>query len=524
MASKSCLTCPSCIHAADVPVHFKKAVTNADVCLRTGNILSRPGQSDSENERIKIEFAAKCPMYGEAQPAKAPAFLTAQVGIGDPEVIGRMASMVVDPADRPTTCAGCANFIPSDVIHTELGWNLGMCSAKGRLLFAKNMTDEAASCGVGLKGTPRDNTVGVILFPEYDMQSSLVGVSVSRSSGPRDYNKDRVDPRTYVTDKPVTDDDRDACIRAWRRVIDPEGMRQDLFLPIFDGLELCGFDPRTTYGNHRPDLYIDYQNLLYDLTALMHGSDEVANDETPLLIGGAGEGKTEAACWYAWLMDLPFHRIPVRGDSEARELVGTTQLLIDEATGLQVTRFVPGRITRHFGTPCVLDVDELNMSSEIAALTRPMFDSARQLFVEEANLMIEKSGYCFPILTQNPSDDPKYVGTQPLSAADWDRLMPIVMIRPPENVEREIILTHMVDAGVKLPTKTLDQIMQIATDIRALIDNGTLPIAWGLRAQIKVARASAFFSLEKAYRRALVDGMEAEQADLVLAVVRSVAS
>ena len=56
-----------------------------------------------------------------------------------------------------------------------------------------------------------------------------------------------------------------------------------------------------------------------------------------------------------------------------------------------------------------------------------------------------------------------------------------------------------------------------------MIEDGTLALAWGLRSQIKVARKTKYYSLEKAYRRAVLDGMEPEVVNSVMGIVRGVA-
>ena len=50
-------------------------------------------------------------------------------------------------------------------------------------------------------------------------------------------------------------------------------------------------------------------------------------------------------------------------------------------------------------------------------------------------------------------------------------------------------------------------------------DNGELPITWGVRNQIKVARATAWFPFERAYRLAVLDYLEPDTRAMVTEVV-----
>jgi hypothetical protein len=65
----------------------------------------------------------------------------------------------------------------------------------------------------------------------------------------------------------------------------------------------------------------------------------------------------------------------------------------------------------------------------------------------------------------------------------------------------------------------LNTIMQIAKELRELGENGTLNATWGVRQQIKVARALQFFSMPEAYRLAAADYLEPEQRELIISEV-----
>src|SRR3954468_5890237 len=144
---KDCKSCPSFCVAADAEAILRKD-PGADVCTRFGHILSRPDQTESANERVRIAFATPCANHGEARPTFLPEQLSALVAIGDPFVAAEMATRTqpLEDEERPATCTGCKNFIPPPVVKKELGWTLGMCAAKGRLLFPTRYTQEATEC------------------------------------------------------------------------------------------------------------------------------------------------------------------------------------------------------------------------------------------------------------------------------------------------------------------------------------------------------------------------------------------
>ena len=519
--AKSCSTCDGCVLADQTRAVFKRDV-GADVCATTGNILSRPGLDDSANERIKHSIAETCPSYGQPRPTGRPANLVCHVAIGDPKAITASATRGAPSGlDKPPTCNGCVNFIPHTVVKKELGWSLAMCAVKGRLLFNNDLFREASVCEQGFTGEPRDTADGVMLLPQYDGGTTPVGVKPRPAGAGHAAGMARhfaVDPRDFETDVPVTDGERDKFfVKAWRLIEDPEGIKPAVKVPVFYGEKLCGFDPRDTYGNYRPDLYIDHQGLIYDLAVLL-----LDIEFSPVMIGQAGTGKTEAACVLAWLMDLPFYPIAVDKGTEIHHLAGDPGLVIDPASGKQITTFVKGSLTRVYDQPGVIIVDEPNLRNDVYEFLRPAL-GVRELEIKETGERLTQGFHTFLMCSQNPAHDPIYVGTEPMNVADMDRAVPIEVGLPPEAIERDIILAHCKKRdGYDLDPRVLDQIMQIAKDIRQSIEDGNLPIAWGIRTQIKVARLTRVFSIQKAYRRAIVDFLDQNQADLIMSFVSTV--
>lgn len=515
--STSCEACPSFVKAADTGFVLAKPV-DSDICVRFGHILSRPGVSTAASVRIRSSLAESCPAFGQDRPAIALEFPTALVSMGDPLAVALLSTRPPrTEAEEPAACNGCEFFVPPSVVKAELGWTQGMCAIKGRLIFSDRYVKEARGCRDGRIGEKRDTTDGILLLPAYDAGMASA-VKVRRTTAPIDASNHRQDPRSYPTDKPTDDDDAALYIRAWRQVDDPEGVREPLFLPIFDGTKLCGFDPRTSYGQTRPDLFIDHQGLLYDLAAEMH-----EQGKTPILIGEAGVGKTDMATWLAWLMDLPVEMHSMRADTEVEDFIGHGTL--EEKNGVTVTGYERGLFVTAFESPCVQLVDEYNVAPDsIMHFLRPAIDGRQEIVLDKAGgARCRRHPFNFLMGAQNPPWDARYIGTKVLSAADFDRITGIAVWLPPEIIERQIITERCADAGYTIEVDTLDKVMQVATDVRRQIKDGSLQIAWGVRSNIDVAIKTRYYSFEKAYRRAVLDLLEPEVADLIVASIRSVA-
>lgn len=518
--TRSCRDCPSFTAASNM-LDVTKMTLGCDFCPTKGRVLTGPNFDDASNAQLCETIAENCDAYGLSR-ATTPV-LTASLGIGNPMVSVQMTQKPAAANERPVVCTSCEWFVPANFVADELGYKAPLCSAKGRLLFPQKLIIEAANCGEGRNGPSTTSTQGVLLSDEYKrtyvpftpIQVDPVAHTFQLTE---EMERHQVDPRDYVTDKEVTAEDEYNFIRSWRKVEDPEGLHEPIFLPIFWGEKLAGIEPRDTYGGHRPDLYVDHQGLLYDMAV------ELLHNETPLLIGTAGTGKSEIGCWMAWLMDLPFDRIDVKKGTEAYHFIGETTLVADPDTGSTVMKFKKGRFAANYDKPGITMINEPNLVQAIFEFLRPVFDNAKQLGLDEAQgEIIERHQYRYIMCSQNPPWDPMYVGAEPLSAADIDRVSSIWVDLPAESIERAIITKHCRDSGYDIDSVMLDKVMQVAHDLRQQIKDGTLPIAWGLRAQIKVAKKTRFYSFEKAYRRAVMDGMEPEVVDAIMLSVRSVA-
>lgn len=503
----SCFGCPSLIQTYDTSF-FRKSI-GVPVCARFGKPIGRITSSKAESEAIAKHFASNCEEYGKPKPA-IPNWDDAkfQVMLPDPEAIGVKPSS----PELVTSCAGCKFFVREDRVARDVGWATGLCSAKGKLLLANRYTLEARACTVKDFGKARQDTSGLTFLPEYE--DSFVG----NSDPVRQYKKsleDFVDPSEYPTDKPVSKEDTESGIRAWRKITDPVS-GNSVHLPIFDSNFFSEEDrqkiPRTGDDEH-PEDYIDHNFYTYRVAVLW-----TQLDETPAFWGVSGTGKTEFFRHMAWLMSLPFERFSITGSTELDDLAG--KMHYTEGTG---THFEYGRLPQAWMKPSVIVIDEPNTGPpDVWQFLRPLTDNSKQLVLDmNSGERISRHSDCYLGMAMNPTWDSLNVGTQVLGDADANRLMHLFVDLPPATLEREIIKKRCEHDGYDIPADTLDMVMAIAKDIRALTEDGTLPLTWALRPQIKVARALRWFDAMTAYQMGSADYLEPEARAMLLDVVRS---
>lgn len=503
---KSCLSCSNFIAAADVPKRYSRQV-GVPMCGKFDKPIGRKIDPPMDLPHVATKLAEHCSGYNQprdSRPARAY-----KVAFPDPnqDVTGYPAG-----DDRVKTCHSCKHFASQDVVMTEWGWMTGACSKLGFLVPGHSAVSIGSRCMVSDFGTQRGTMLGVTLFPEYDeeyLTPDLIGV----------FKKDNAfDPLTHETDRPVTEAQAAKGIRAWYLVRDMERPEYDtgIYLPIYD---LNRYDeverskvPQTGDDEH-PESYLDHNNAVFQIAALWVGLDE-----SPALWGPPGVGKTELGRHLAWIMQLPFIRISVTGSTELDDLAG--QMHYVEGQG---TEFRHGRLSAAWKKPGIILLDEPNVGQpEVWQFLRPLTDNSKQLVLDmNQGERIDRDDDAFLLMAMNPAWDPRNVGTQVIGDADQRRLMHVSMSMPPEEIEKQIITTRCAVDDYTIPPVTLKAIMGIAKELRGLSDQGTLPTTWGVASQIKVARATQFFSLQQAYRIAVGNFLEPKQADMILDVVKS---
>lgn len=522
---KSCDTCPSRVSAGTDAVAFfgKRGDFGVAMCGRYGYVLEQPGRDEAINKRIATITASSCDEHGQDRPDNPPNMLQSVVGFPLTAVRPRQ------PGDhQPMACVGCEHFIDIAVVEKELGWRAPMCAAKAVLLHPTRLAQEASECAIGVTGANKTTTEGVVgIDPRFEGIATVrMGTRESFAGGPYDPAKFiSIDPREYETDLPVTAEHAAAGIRAWRKVPDPKGEKPPIYMPIFNGEKLVGFDPRDTYGEHAPHLYLDHSGLLYTWAAYAMGGIDPSGrglNKCLALVGPAGTGKTEFFAFVAWLMDLPLYVISCRPDMSPFELIGGNALVPNEDETGTITRFIPGRFLSNFDKPCVMVLDEFaSLPDEGWFALRGVFVGAKSVTVEEHSITKHQGPLTFIGLATNPDYDPAYRGVRPLSPADKQRFPWKAVDLPDENTERKIILSHCDDLGYELPLDVLDKIIVIGQEIREVIKSEGLDASWGIRPNVAVAQASWVFSLEDAYRTTMLDALEPALADSLMTIVKS---
>lgn len=504
----SCDTCPAMLLARDVPSKFRRSVGSA-VCGRFGTPLDRPGATDLTVIRKQHEyFASKCGSYGEPMPAQ-PVEDRFLVALPDPTVMRPSDDDV--KRDACTSCAMCSKYVRDDAVAENMGWTSGMCSAKGKLILTNRQVYEARDCEYREAGTPRRDTRGMVLFPEYEddfgsfdpVKAFLAGV------------ENQVDPAEYPTDMPVSDEDAEEGIRAWRKIEDPESGNHT-YLPVFRrdffSDEEAALIPMTGDPEH-PELYVDHFRGVY-LAAVCWSE----LDETPALNGEAGTGKTELFRHLAWLMCAPFRRLSITGSTELDDLAGKMRYSKDRGTYFQY-----GRLPIAWTHPGVICIDEPNTGPpDVWQFLRPLTDNSKQLVLDvNEGEVIKRHDSAYLGMAMNPAWDVRNVGTQEISDADANRLFHVYVELPPEKLEREIIKARVKLDGWEIDEDRLDMVMSIAKDLRALAKEGTIGVSWAIRPQIKVARALRWFDTVTAYRRAIADFLEPDAQQALLDAVKA---
>jgi len=508
---KSCLTCPSYLTPQESQTFFNKNI-GAPVCARFGKPIGSAHTTDKQRKEVAQAIAKTCSSHGEDRPNSVDwSEARFKVTFPDPEVLqfNRKTSQ-----ENVRNCQLCEHFVSEQVVAKDLGFGVGLCSAKGNLILPSRMTFEARDCeerSAGLNGV-RTNTNGLVMLPEYSADFTL-------STDPVKYHQQMklhsVDPTLHETEYEVSDEDESGGIRAWRKVEDPNTGNATL-LPIFRRDFFTEQEqahiPKTGDDEH-PEDYVDFGFYVYKVSVLWRELDE-----TPGAWGQSGVGKTEFGRHMAWLMQVPFIRISVTGSSEIEDLAGSMRYSPEKGTYWQ-----DGRVTKAWSSACVLVVDEPNTGPpDVFQYLRPMFDNSKQLVLDQNDGETrDRHEHCYPLVAMNPAWDSKNVGTHEISDADANRLMHITFTLPPERLEREILVTRCAHDNYAVDVDILDSVMRIAKDIRALCEEDTLPITWGIRPQLKVVRATRWFSMKEAYRMAIADFLEPTVQEQFMSVVDS---
>lgn len=503
---ESCINCPSYVAAEDTAAVFGRNL-GVPACKRFGSLLGRPGLDDHDTSTLHQYMAMTCGGFGLPAPANAPEQPAMKIFEPDERVVTEAA---MAPTDTLINCRNCKNCVGQVAVKRETGFPFEACLAKGKIIIQARK--ECQGCPFAQKGKPQETLGGINFLEHYETGFKLpTDQVISRIQG----TGATTDPSDYPTDRELTDSDRENGVRSWRRLTDPEHTGNEAWLPVFEpGIfsdEELAMVPQM--GDHtHPETYVDYAGLTYAFAA-----EAYELQETLVLQGDPGLGKTEFARHVAYLMQVPFRRFSFTSASEVDDMIG--KMMYDPEKG---TYFHRGRLVDAYSRPGVMVLDELNLAEPaLREALRPLFDNNKQLVLDAGmGEMVSRDPFCFLVIAQNPSWDIRNTGAREGDDADYNRLAVIDVPYPPEVVERHIIVERCKLDGYKIPDETVDLIVKIAGDIRISAEQGLVPFTWGIRQQIKVARKTQFYGLLTAYRRAALDFYEPETREVVMKIVR----
>lgn len=526
----SCKTCPAFM---DEQRQTSVIGTNIGTAACPKRLLSigRPGSKSEETAPAAL--ASKCSEYNKPTQLANGQGLAIEYSVAFPDVMRQ--SQVQDRPQSVSSCNDCEHFVFQDTVESGPGWTTGFCQAKGSLLLTDRLYRYAEKCdyrtyaaeSTSVRRRTRWDDLGITLFPELqdpintaDPKFILKRIREGKIEDPRKFEN---------AEKSVSPLAQALGIRAWRKVEDQLGFGPSVWLPVFD---LKSIDHSTVpdywelseelakvpqmEDEEEPHKYIDYSNLTYMSTVLW-----VRLNMTPALWGPPGVGKTEFFRHIAWLMQLPFYRVPITASSEIDDIAG--KMMYSPERG---TYFHLGRVSRAWGIPCILDIDEANAGPpEVWQFIRPMTDNAKQLVLDQDRAqVIPKHRAAYLGLAMNPAWDNRNSGIAEIADPDASRLMHLYVDLPPEEIERGIIEQRLISDkwSPEEIASTLDTLMKVARDLRALSAEGTIPITWGLRNQLAVARVKRYMTWRMAYRIGAADALEPQVRDVVLDAVGSV--
>lgn len=419
----------------------------------------------------------------------------------------------VNNLTEPSTCLQCAFFVRDSEMISEVGIASNGCRLLSITIKPGAAADSANGCKVGIMQNEFKEVGLGVLVDSIELAVSKHLVPPREIQFPEEDEEDADNQGN--AERVLTDEEKSAGIVEWEEIKNPSQGGPSIFIPIFDpnvfDEEERSKIPNTGDDEH-PENYVDHQNILYRAAAIWLGLSQ-----TPALNGIPGVGKTEAFRYIAWKMRLPFERVSITNRTELDDLAGKMQVSPDKGTYFQY-----GRIPKAWNKPCVIVIDEPNVGPpDVWQFLRPLTDNSKQLVLDMNNgERISKNKFCFMGMAFNPTWDLRNVGTHEISDADGSRLMHISVPAPTEALERKIITEACKVDGYKIPDAILDSIMRIAKDIRELAPQD-FPVHWGIRQQIKVARAAQYFSLKDCYRMAAADLLHPDDSEQIFQIVNA---
>lgn len=519
---RTCSVCPSFVTGPSQTRLFGSNI-GGPVCGFKMLPLLMPNQSPDTSKKVLKSIAKTCSKFG------AEVNLLPLTDESKPELkVGMDAvAMGSTPDDDQTysNCITCSHAVPANIVRIKTGWTGTICKRNGWLMSDSRLPNYSKSCGTYRQqaGPKVDPLKSFTFFPQYDHAFGDVNYARQYESSLDNF----VDPKDYPTDKPVSDKARATRgIRAWRKIVDPKGYGDDIFLPVFDRSAMVwDKDNKTRFplfdeealslipnagDREAPEQYADHGALLYTFGVLW-----MKLDETPAAWGMGGTGKTEIQRHLAWLMQLPLRIVAIDGSSEIDSVFG--KMLFEEGE----TKPHYGTLSVGWSNANVLLIDEPNTGpAEVWQQIRGMTDNRQKIHLSHLkDEILTRHVDCYAAMAMNPQWHPLNIGALTVGDADLSRLSHVYFDYPPADVEKSIITRRVARDGWEVPEDKLSKVMEVATELRGLCNSGVLHSSWGVRHQIKLARSLRWFDPVTAYRRALGDALEPNQWDQVMSIV-----
>ncbi len=506
---KSCASCPSFL-ADNKQRQTMGSNIGGPICGIKMLPLLAPNQPKDTQNRALAFNASDCDQYGvEVNFETKDSRYTPDLIVG----ADSQAMLAESDDQRNARCGDCVHYVSSGEVSEHSGWTASLCRASGSLMPDDRLQNYASKCGrfkmrVGPRSR-RGNLGFFIFFKQFGPDFGKVNVVA-------EYRKalsNSMDPGAHPTDREVTAAHKARGIKSWRKIVDPEGYGAPTYLPVYEVLsfpeELRVLVPKTGDDEH-PEMYADHNGFLYTIAVMWQELNE-----TPAWWGQGGVGKTEFARFLAWLMQSPFNRLNITSSTDLDDLVGKMRFEGGE------TVYQYGRLPKAWKSPGVLLLDEPNTGPpDVWQVLRPLTDNSRMLVLDQnRGERIPRGPDTYLAMAMNPAWDPRNVGTNSIGDADNSRLMHMFFSLPPKDLEVEIIQKRVGLDGWQLSAQQAKALMGVAEDLRGQGD--ALHTTWGIRHQIKAARALRWFSPPVAYRRAVGDSLEPSQLELILTSVNS---
>lgn len=242
------------------------------------------------------------------------------------------------------------------------------------------------------------------------------------------------------------------------------------------------------------------------------------NGDTTLLFGETGTGKTALAEQYCALMNIPVWQTACHPQQESVDLLGSTGLTVDEATGNMVTKFNPAQVVNSitYGGMCLLD--EAFRSPILMAL-QTLFESDHRIVLPDADgiaaadrVLKAPEGKFWIVLTDNTNGTGSETGAYIAEVQDistLDRVQSSIFVTYPSEDDQRMIVSKVVP---ELTEAQVRRMVTVAALAREAHRTGGLQQTMSLRALLSWARKTRTFQCpRRAFKQAFVDKLNADE-------------